>query len=124
MNEGKVEFHRTVLNIPLNVTPLKFQEWLRKEAAEIQKSCNDSSFAIIKLFLPLRIRLAFPRVELDQFLQDIPNTFPNIHWIDVVQVEHSYSDEEMAIIRESEEQRIAELSRSVDEFLKSQSYKK
>lgn len=120
MNEGKVEFRRTVLNVPLTVTPLKFKKWLSDEAEQIQKACSESSFAIIKLFLPMRIRLAHPRKELDEFLQQIPNTFPNIHWIDVVQVENSLSDEEMVVIRELEQEKIEELSKSVSEFLRMQ----
>jgi hypothetical protein len=124
MNEGKVEFRRTVLNVPMAITPLKFKKWLKDEAEGIQSACTESSFAIIKLFLPLRIRLAFPRKELDEFLQDIPNTLPNIHWIDVVQVESSLSEDEMAVVRELEQEKIEELSRSVSEFLRAQSIKK
>lgn len=124
MNEGKVEFRRTVLNVPVAVTPLKFKTWLKEEAESIQNACTESSFAIIKLFLPMRIRLAFPRRELDEFLQDIPNTFPNIHWVDVVQVGNSLSEEEMTIVRELEQDKIEELSKSVSEFLRSQPIKK
>lgn len=124
MDEGKVEFRRTVLNVPLTVTPLKFKQWLTDEAKQIQEACNESSFAIIKLFLPMRIRLAHPRNELDEFLQDIPNTFPSIHWVDVVQVGNSLSDEEMAVIRELEQERIEELNKSVSTFLRAQPMKK
>lgn len=124
MKEGKVEFRRSVLNVPLTVTPLKFKKWLLDEAEGIQMACSESSFAIIKLFLPMRIRLAHPRKELDEFLQEIPNSFPNIHWIDVVQVEQSLTDEEMAVIRELEQEKIDELSKSVSEFLRIQATKK
>lgn len=124
MDVGKVEFRRTVLNVPLTVTPLKFKPWLMDEAKQIQRACSESSFAIIKLFLPMRIRLAHPRKELDELLQEIPNTFPNIHWVDVVQVENSLSDEEMAVIRELEQEKIEELSKSVSAFLRSQPLKK
>ncbi|MDQ9170377.1 hypothetical protein Q8A64_08125 [Oxalobacteraceae bacterium R-40] len=124
MNEGKVEFRRTVLNVPMTVTPLKFKIWLRNEAEQIQNACSESCFAIIKLFLPMRVRLAFQRKELDEFLQDIPNTFPNIHWVDVVQVENSLSEEEMAVIRELEQEKVEELSKSVSEFLRAQPAKK
>ncbi len=124
MNEGKVEFHRTVLNVPMTVTPLKFEKWLREEAEHIQSACSESSFAIIKLFLPMRIRLAHPRKELDDLFKEIPNTFPSIHWIDVVQVESSLSDEEMLVIRELEQQKIEALSKSVSEFLRAQPMKK
>ena len=124
MKEGKVEFRTTVLNVPHSVTPLKFLEWLRQEADAVQASCTDSSFAIIKLFLPMRVRLAFIRKELDSFLQSIPNTHPNIHWIDVVQVENSLNDDEMAIVREEEDKGISKLTQSVDEFLRAQSAKK
>jgi hypothetical protein len=124
MNEGKVEFRRTVLNVPMAVTPLKFKKWLKEEAESIQNACTESSFAIIKLFLPMRIRLAIPRTELDEFLQGIPNTLPNIHWVDVVQVANSLTDEEMAIVRELEQEKIEELTKSVSEFLRAQPIKK
>lgn len=124
MDEGKVEFRRTVLNVPMTVTPLKFKKWLIDEAKQIQDACTESSFAIIKLFLPMRIRLAHPRKELDELLQEIPNTYPNIHWVDVVQVENSLSDEEMTVIRELEQEKIEELSKSVSDFLRSQPMKK
>lgn len=124
MDEGKVEFRRTVLNVPMTVTPLKFKKWLIDEAKQIQDACTESSFAIIKLFLPMRIRLAHPRKELDELLQEIPNTYPNIHWVDVVQVENSLTDEEMTVIRELEQEKIEELSKSVSDFLRSQPMKK
>ncbi len=124
MDEGKVEFRRTVLNVPMTVTPLKFKKWLMDEAEQIQNACSESCFAIIKLFLPMRIRLAHPRSELDALLQEIPNTFPNIHWVDVVQVEKSLSDEEMAVIRELEQEKIEELSKSVSAFLRARPAKK
>ena len=124
MKEGKVEFRTTVLNVPHSVTPLKFLGWLKQEADAVQANCTDSSFAIIKLFLPMRIRLAFIRKELDSFLQSIPDTHPNIHWIDVVQVENSLNDNEMEIIREEENKGITKLTQSVEEFLRTQANKK
>lgn len=124
MDYGNVEFKTSVLNVPLAITPLKFLRWLEDEASAIHCSCTESSFAIIKLFLPMRIRLAFTRQQLDEFLQGLPNTYPHIHWIDVVQVEHSLSEEEMLIIREEQQRRIVNLANSVDKFLRSRSLKK
>jgi hypothetical protein len=124
MKEGNVEFWTTVLNVPDAITPLKFQAWLLNEVDSVQKNCLDSSFVIIKLFLPMRIRLAFMRDELNKFLQDIPGTYPNIHWVDVVQVNDSLTSDELAAIQAKQQNEILNLNKSVNDFLRNNTNKK
>lgn len=117
MNLEKVEFKTSVLNVPELVTPLKFQDWLQVEARRIQEQCSADCFTIIKLFLPFRIRLAYTHAQLDTLLQAIPNQHPNVHWIDVVLVEHSPNDETLTRINDKEQQCSAALAKAMEDFL-------
>jgi hypothetical protein len=117
MNYGQVEFSTSVLNVPEDVTPLKFPSWLLGEAQRIQNDCAAHSFVIIKLFLPMRIRLAHMRDDLNRLLQSIPDRFPNVHWIDVLLVENSPTQEQLHAIEQREQNCISQLSKSVEAFL-------
>jgi hypothetical protein len=121
---GKVEFHSAVLNVPAAVTPLRFLDWLREEVAAIEQACGESGLAIVKLFLPMRIRLGFRRQELDDFLQSLPDDYPKLHLMDVVQVEHSLDEEMMAAMRTREQQAVSQLNQSIKEFLGTQDAKR
>lgn len=90
-----ITFRTSILNIPDNLTPLKLRGYLKQAAADIQFQTGDKGYAVIRLFLPERLRLLFTQKKLDLLLQSIVDKHPAIHQIVLEPVEQPLSVAEM-----------------------------
>lgn len=112
-----VQLRISVINTPDDLSPLKLRGWLLQQAREIQDISAEHAYTRIKLFLTKRQRFAFTQKKLDGLLQGIVDKFPAIHGIELVEVEHSLTNEEMQFAARDADAELTELGNSLDEYL-------
>lgn len=93
MSDGKVRF--TLLNIPDDMSPLKFRGYMRTEAQNIQSLCQENDFVVIRVFVPKKLRLQIPQRERDKIFASIVDKMPNIYRIEMALTDRQLSYEEM-----------------------------
>lgn len=89
MGENNVQLKISLVNVPDDLSPLKLRGYLRSEATEIQNMAAENCYAVIRLFLPERIRFGYTQKKLDVLLKEIVNKFPSIYKIELVSVKSS-----------------------------------
>ena len=72
------------------------------------------------MFLTKRQRFAFTQKKLDGLLRGFVDKFPAIHGIELVEVEHSLTNEEMQLAARDADAELTELGNSLDEYLERQ----
>lgn len=115
-----VQLRMSVINAPDDLSPLKLRGWLMQQAREIQDMSDQHAYTRIRLFLTKRQRFAFTQKKLDVLLQGIVDKFPDIHGVELVEVERSLTNEQMQAAAEDANVELAELSNSLDEYLEQQ----
>jgi len=83
---SNVQLRISLVNVPMNISPLKLRGYLRAEANDIQSKSTEHSFFIIRLFLPERLLFAYTQKKLDVLLKDIVDKYPSIHRVELVTV--------------------------------------
>lgn len=116
MDDLNAQFHVAVLTVPDIVTPEQFPSWFRREALAIQESCAGNSFAIVRLFLPSRVRATYSAKKLDALMQSITEKYKNIHLVELIIVDEALNNDEMKIIQSDAEQELANLLESIAQF--------
>lgn len=86
---SNVQLRISLVNVPMNISPLKLRGYLRAEANDIQSKATEYSFFIIRLFLPERILFAYTQKKLDVLLKDIVDKYPSIHRVELVTVKNT-----------------------------------
>lgn len=86
---SNIQFRISLVNVPMNISPLKLRGYLRAEANDIQNKATEHSFFIIRLFLPERILFAYTQKKLDVLLKDIVDKYPSIHRVELVTVKNT-----------------------------------
>ncbi len=100
---GNVQFRISLVNVPMNISPLKLRGYLRAEADDIQSKATEHSFFIIRLFLPERILFAYTQRKLDVLLKSIVDKYSSIHRVELVTVKSTLDFAQM-----QEESKVAE----------------
>jgi hypothetical protein len=113
MDELNVDFRVAVLTVPDIVANEEFPRWLRREILAIQETCTSNSFAIVRLFLPSRVRDHFSHASIDKLLQSLADKHKNIRRVELVVVDEPLNMDEMEIIRTEAEKELADVLESV-----------
>lgn len=90
---GQVRF--SLLNIPDDMSLLKFRGYLRTEAQGIQSQCKDNDFVVIRVFIPKKLKLLITQREQDKIFRAIVDNMPNIYRVELAETERQLSFEEM-----------------------------
>lgn len=92
---GNVQGRISIINVPDDISALKFRSFFKKEAADVQAKITGEGFAIIRLFLPDSIRYAIGQRKLDSLLQEVVDKHPNIYRVELIKVAKSLSVNDM-----------------------------
>lgn len=94
-DDKNVQMRISIINVPDDLSPLKLRGYLRDEATDIQRISAKNSYAVIRLFLPDRIRFGYTQNKLDGLLEDIVDKFPSIFKIELIPVKLSLNAQQM-----------------------------
>ena len=94
-DDKNVQMRISIINVPDDLSPLKLRGYLRDEATDIQRISAKNCYAVIRLFLPDRIRFGYTQKKLDGLLEDIVGKFPSIYKIELVPVPRSLNAQQM-----------------------------
>ena len=104
----------SILNVPEDITPLKFRGWLRNEAASIQHtSRSESDIIIIRIFITEMLRFALTQAKLDKILNSVVDRHPNIFRIELQIGKNFLTENEM---KEAANEANADLQKMVGEI--------
>lgn len=115
-NKENVQLRISIINVPDELSPLKLRTFLRSEAADVQKKADVNGFAIIRLFLPVRILSAFGQRKLDALLESIVNTHPNIYRVELRTVHRSLALEQMKLAAQEAQNDLTVLGEGAKQF--------
>lgn len=113
MNAENAQMRISIINVPDDLSPLKLRGFLRSQASEIQAKASDHCIAVIRLFLPDRIRLAYSQKRLDALLENIVDRHACIYRIELVAVSQALNLDEM---QEAAQEAQADLEEMVEDF--------
>jgi len=113
MGAENAQMKISIINVPDDLSPLKLRGFLRNQADEIQANASDNCFAVIRLFLPDRIRLAYSQKKLDALLENIVDRYASIYRVELVAVAQALNFDEM---QEAAQEAQANLHEMVEDF--------
>lgn len=114
MIEGQLRI--SILNIPEELTPLKLRGWLRHEAQDIQAGCKENDLVIIRVFIPISLKLRITQRELDKIFQAIVEKMPNIQRIEYIETKNQLSNEELEVQAQDAKDDLAEMVKHLEEI--------
>ncbi len=78
------QFRSTVLQVPAEVTPLKFRGYLRKEIQTVQASAQSpEEIIVVRLFVLEKVLFGLGAKKVDNILQTVVEKCPNIQRIEL-----------------------------------------
>lgn len=104
-----------LLNPTEDITALKLRGWLQAEAAKIDDQDSKDDHILLRLFLAKRVRYGFTPQKLDALLQGIVDKYPNIESIQLVEVEHPLTLDQMREEAEIAQEELNEMGSSLDD---------
>lgn len=90
------QFRSTVLQVPAEVTPLKFRGYLRKEIQAVQASAQSpEEIIVVRLFVLEKVLFGLGAKKVDNILQTVVEKCPNIQRIELEGLIHPLTAAEM-----------------------------
>lgn len=90
------QFRSTVLQVPADVTPLKFRAYLRKEIQAVQATVENAEDIIVaRVFVLEKVLFALGARKVDSILQGLVEKSPNIQRIELEALARPLSVDEM-----------------------------
>src|SRR5574343_829139 len=90
------QFRSTVLQVPAEITPLKFRGYLRKEIQAVQASIESSEdIIIVRLFVLEKVLFGLGAKKVDSILEGVVSKCPNIQRIELEALARPLTSEEM-----------------------------
>lgn len=90
------QFRSTVLQVPAEVTPLKFRGYLRQEIQAVQASVQSpEEIVIVRLFVLEKVLFGLGARKVDSILQGVVEKCPNIQRIELEALARPLTAEEM-----------------------------
>lgn len=112
MIEG--QFRSTVLQVPAEVTPLKFRGYLRKEIQAVQAGVQSpEEIIVVRLFVLEKVLFGLGARKVDGILQGVVEKCPNIQRIELEALARPLTAEEMAEAAEEAQATVQVLSERV-----------
>lgn len=90
------QFRSSILQVPAEVTPLKFRGYLRKEIEAIQATAqNEEDIIIVRVFVLEKVLFGLGPKKVDSILQGAVGKSPNIQRIELEALTRPLTAEEM-----------------------------
>lgn len=90
------QFRSSVLQVPAEVTPLKFRGYLRKEIQAVQASAESpEEIIIVRLFVLEKVLFGLGAKKVDSILHGVVEKCPNIQRIELEALARPLTAEEM-----------------------------
>lgn len=90
------QFRSSVLQVPAEVTPLKFRGYLRKEIEAVQATAqNEEDIIIVRLFVLEKVLFGLGPKKVNSILQGVVGKCPNIQRIELEALVRPLTQDEM-----------------------------
>ncbi|WP_150427669.1 hypothetical protein [Dechloromonas sp. CZR5] len=90
------QFRSSVLQVPAEITPLKFRGYLRKEIQAVQASAESpEEIIVVRLFVLERVLFGLGAKKVDSILHGVVEKCPNIQRIELEALARPLTAEEM-----------------------------
>lgn len=90
------QFRSSVLQVPAEVTPLKFRGYLRKEIQSVQASAQSpEEIIVVRLFVLEKVLFGLGAKKVDSILHGVVEKCPNIQRIELEALARPLTAEEM-----------------------------
>lgn len=90
------QFRSSVLQVPAEVTPLKFRGYLRKEIEAVQATAqNEEDIIVVRLFVLEKVLFGLGPRKVDSILQGVVGKCPNIQRIELEALVRPLTQDEM-----------------------------
>lgn len=108
------QFRSTVLQVPTEVTPLKFRGYLRQEIQAVQASVQSpEEIIVVRLFVLERVLFGLGARKVDSILQGVVEKCPNIQRVELEALARPLTAEEMEEAAEEAQATVQVLSERV-----------
>ena len=90
------QFRSSILQVPPEVTPLKFRGYLRKEIEAVQATAqNEEDIIVVRLFVLEKVLFGLGPKKVDSILQGVVGKCPNIQRIELEALVRPLTQDEM-----------------------------
>lgn len=90
------QFRSSILQVPAEVTPLKFRGYLRKEIEAVQATAqNEEDIIVVRLFVLEKVLFGLGPKKVDSILQGVVGKCPNIQRIELEALVRPLTQDEM-----------------------------
>ena len=90
------QFRSSILQVPANITPLKFRGYLRKEIEAVQATAqSEEDIIVVRVFVLEKVLFGLGARKLDSILHGVVAKCPNIQRIELEALVRPLSAEEM-----------------------------
>jgi hypothetical protein len=108
------QFRSSVLQIPAEVTPLKFRGYLRKEIQAVQASVQSpEEIVVVRLFVLEKVLFGLGAKKVDSILHGVVEKCPNIQRIELEALTRPLTTDEMQEAAEEAQAMVQALSERV-----------
>lgn len=90
------QYRYSILQIPSDISPLKFRGYLRKEVEAVQATAQgEEDIILIRLFVLEKVLFGLGAKKIDSILQGVVGKCPNIQRIELEPLARSLTQDEM-----------------------------
>lgn len=90
------QFRSSILQVPADITPLKFRGYLRREIEAVQATAqNEEDIIIVRLFVLEKVLFGLGARKVDSILQGVVAKCPNIQRIELEALVRPLTQDEM-----------------------------
>ena len=108
------QFRSSILQVPADVTPLKFRGYLRKEIEAVQASAQgEEDIIVVRLFVLEKVLFGLGVKKVDSILNGVVTKCPNIQRIELEALIRPLTAEEMQEAADEAQEMVQELAERV-----------
>ncbi|UCV27341.1 hypothetical protein [Ferribacterium limneticum] len=108
------QFRSSILQVPAEVTPLKFRGYLRKEIETVQATAqNEEDIIVVRLFVLEKVLFGLGPKKVDSILQGVVGKCPNIQRIELEALVRPLTLDEMQEAADEAQETLQALSHRV-----------
>lgn len=90
------QFRSSILQVPADITPLKFRGYLRREIEAVQATAqNEEDIIVVRLFVLEKVLFGLGARKVDSILQGVVAKCPNIQRIELEALVRPLTQDEM-----------------------------
>ena len=90
------QFRSSILQVPANITPLKFRGYLRKEIEAVQATAqSEEDIIVVRVFVLEKVLFGLGPKKVDSILQGVVGKCPNIQRIELEALVRPLTQDEM-----------------------------